>query len=487
MRDKVYKYLKFIRFKDVVQWDLKRYLNNSVKSKYEVVALNKLINEESKKYDISDKKTHYGILGVNNQTGVFDAYIESGAKIKQKYKKMDTGWIAYNPYRVNVGSIGIKRSEHKYDYISPAYVVFSCKPSILPEYLYMTMKTPSFNKIIRDNTTGSVRQNLSFDVLKGLNVPLPSIEVQKAIVNAYNDRLSKAKRLEQNVKEVENSIEDYLLSELGIQPQGYPITESELPMASEPQVEYVINRKQKTDLTDTCIWDDEIKKEYKYLKFVRFKDIKRWDVLYYTQNGILQGKYENVTMRECIDFFMKSPDGKSLRIETKKYPEESFQYIGMEDIEKNTGVLLEENIVKGDSIKSQTVKVPKNYFLYGKLRPYLNKYWYNDTDKNNIVCSSEFFVFSIKPTINPLYIKYYLSSAIVQQQISNAFRGARMPRINEDTFFDIEVQLPPIDLQNTIVEHIKKQKTQIKDLKHKTETLRKEALEEFEKEIFEQL
>lgn len=485
MQEKVYKYLKFIRFKDVVQWDLKRYLNNSVKSKYEVVALNKLINEESKKYDISDKKSHYGILGVNNQTGVFDAYIESGAKIKQKYKKMDTGWIAYNPYRVNVGSIGIKRSEHKYDYISPAYVVFSCKPSILPEYLYMTMKTPSFNKRIRDNTTGSVRQNLSFDVLKGLNVPLPSIEEQKAIVKEYNDRLSKAKSLEQNVKEFENSIEDYLLSELGIQPQGYPITDSELPMASEPQVEYVVNRKQNSDLTDTYIWSDEIKKEYKYLKFVRFKDIKRWDVSYYTQKGTLQGKYDNVSMRECIDFFMKSSDGKSLRIETKKYPEENFQYIGMEDIEKNSGVLLEENIVKGDAIKSQTVKVPKYYFLYGKLRPYLNKFWYNDTDKNNLVCSSEFFVFSIKPTINPLYFKYYLSSAIVQQQISNAFRGARMPRINEDTFFDIEVQLPPIIVQNAIVEHINKQKKQIKDLKQQAEMLRKEALVEFEKEIFE--
>ena len=60
-----------------------------------------------------------------------------------------------------------------------------------------------------------------------------------------------------------------------------------------------------------------------------------------------------------------------------------------------------------------------------------------------------------------------------------------MPRINEETFKAIEVPIPPIDIQNSIVEHIKEQKEQIKQMKQQAEKLRKEALEEFEKEIFE--
>ena len=106
----------------------------------------------------------------------------------------------------------------------------------------------------------------------------------------------------------------------------------------------------------------------------------------------------------------------------------------MESVEKGSGLLVEEKKVKGIEVKSQTVRVPYHYFLYGKLRPYLNKYWYNESKNDDIVCSSEFFVFSIKPEINESYFKYYLSSAAVQQQISNAFQGARMPRINERTF-----------------------------------------------------
>ncbi|MBP5582469.1 MAG: hypothetical protein J6X43_00740, partial [Bacteroidales bacterium] len=128
-----------------------------VSSSHTIVRLGDYIQEESAKYKISDPTKTYGILGVNNQTGIFDAYLEKGSKIKQKYKKMQVGWIAYNPYRVNVGSIGMRTEKQEYEYISPAYVVFSCKEGLLPEYLYRLMKTDLFNKIIRENTTGSVR------------------------------------------------------------------------------------------------------------------------------------------------------------------------------------------------------------------------------------------------------------------------------------------------------------------------------------------
>ena len=478
MRDEVYNYLKFIRFKDVVQWDLKRYLNNSIKSKYEVVALNKLINEESKKYDISDKKNHYGILGVNNQTGVFDAYVESGAKIKQKYKKMDTGWIAYNPYRVNVGSIGIKRSEHKYDYISPAYVVFSCKPSILPEYLYMTMKTPSFNKIIRDNTTGSVRQNLSFDVLKGLNVPLPSIEEQIALVNAYNDKLSKAKGFEQNVKEVENSIEDYLLSELGIQPQGYPITESELPMANEPQVEYVINRKQKTDLTDTYIWGNEIKQAYKYLRFVRFKDVGRWDC-YNGEPNVLkrlkQSNYPLVEIGNKYDFIKRNWDKK----------EDTFRYVEIGAVDSFNGITNAEKMQTSKAPSRATQTIATGDLIIGTTRPYLKKFAIVDAKYNNCVCSSGFQVIAPDKDYNISFLYEYLKSSVAVAQFALFMTGALYPAITSKDLRKVLIPLPSLEVQNTIVEHINKRKSQIKELKQQVEILRKEALEEFEKEIFE--
>ena len=84
MAKRVFTYLKFVRFKDLVQWDLKRYTNKSIKSKYVIAKLGLHIIEEREKYDISEVNKQYGILGVNNQTGIFDAYIEDGSKIKWK-------------------------------------------------------------------------------------------------------------------------------------------------------------------------------------------------------------------------------------------------------------------------------------------------------------------------------------------------------------------------------------------------------------------
>ena len=42
---------------------------------------------------------------------MFDALVEKGRKIKQKYHKVEDNWLAYNPYRIDVGSIGIKTQE----------------------------------------------------------------------------------------------------------------------------------------------------------------------------------------------------------------------------------------------------------------------------------------------------------------------------------------------------------------------------------------
>lgn len=480
----------FIRYKDIENWSVQYAISNRLRfgQQYELKKIGSFLSRNKTPIVVKDDTYYKRVTIKTNNGGCCLRDKMLGKRIGTKLQfKISSGQFILSKIDARNGAMGVVPVECDNAIITSNFWTFDVDNTLVnSDYLSLITTTKEFVKFAENASNGTTnRHYLQESLFLNVKVPLPTLDKQQALVKAYNDRLSKAKRLEQNVKEVENNIEDYMLSELGIQPQGYPITESELPMVREPQVEYVVNHKQNVDAADTYLWGDEIKKEYKYLKFIRFKDIKRWDVSYYTHNETLQGKYENVSMKECIDCFMKSPDGKSLRIETRKYPDESFQYVGMEDIEKDSGVLLKDNIIKGGEIKSQTIKVPKNYFLYGKLRPYLNKYWYNNTDKKKIVCSSEFFVFSIKPTINPLYFKYYLSSAILQQQISNAFRGARMPRINEDTFFDIEVQLPPIDVQNVIVEHINKQKTQIKDLKQQAESLRKEALEEFEKEIFE--
>ena len=225
-------------------------------------------------------------------------------------------------------------------------------------------------------------------------------------------------------------------------------------------------------------------KLHKGLNLIRFKDVERWDIPFFVSNTKASSKYDTVNLASCLDKFMLDNKDQSLRTETYKYPTNTYHYIGMDSIEKSSGTLLDLPIVKGSDIKSQTILVPVRYFIYGKLRPYLNKYWINDTNETDIVCSSEFFVFRIKDRINKLFFKYLLSSTLIQNQMSEAVSGARMPRINESVFKSLLLPIPPRSIQDEIAEHINKKKGQIKQMKQQAEDLRKKALEEFEKEIF---
>lgn len=255
------KALNIVKFSQLKQWDSKRLVQSSIHSKMPISSLEGHIIEQKKKYDISEANKQYGILGVNNKSGIFDAYIESGANIHQKYKKMEDGWIAYNPYRINVGSIGIKHRKHQYEYISPAYVVFSCTSDLLPEYLFLLMKTPSFNKIIRENTTGSVRQNLSFKTLQKLRLPIPQISIQNEFITKYYQTITEAIEKEERIKEIENEINQYLQRELGIR-------------YAKENVQSGINYK-------------------------RFKDVIRWD-LWNAATGLFSNNYKRIFLKDVI-------------------------------------------------------------------------------------------------------------------------------------------------------------------------------------------
>jgi type I restriction enzyme, S subunit len=443
------KYITFVSFAKFNLWDTKRYTSKLISSTFPIVSLDSCILEQSKKYKIfEDLETDFGILGVNNKEGIFDAYTQKGKEINQPYKKMETGWLAYNPYRINVGSIGIKLKEHQNNYISPAYVVFSCKENLLPEFLFFLFKTTIFNTVINESTTGSVRQNLTFETLKNLQIPLPTIEEQNRIVTSYNAKLQLAQQQEDKAKTLENEIEKYLFEELGV------------------EIKEKANKN-------------------KVFQLIKFSEIQRWDTLFLLGNlPNMNSSYKLTKFSDVIKYFNKGENGKTIRIDSPKFPKDDFRYIGMEHIEKETGNLLDMPEVKGKEIKSQTLRVPKDFFIYGKLRPYLNKYWINTTDFDNIICSSEFFVFDINDNLDKLFFKYILSSKIIQNQISDKTSGARMPRINEDIFFNLQFPLPPIEKQKEISNHINSIKVQIKELNVLSATNKEVAIVEFEKEIF---
>lgn len=201
--------LKTVRFVDTKQWNVKHFFATSIISRYPTESIGKHtvhITEKTKLFNEPEKE--HKILGISNEKGMFDAYVELGKNINQAYIYVENGCLAYNPYRINVGSIGLKTDLQKNEYISPAYVVFKCKDTLLPEFLYLVLKSTVFNSIIRENTTGSVRQTLSYDNLAVINIPVPSIETQKQLLMTYHSALKEAERIKEEAEKLDVSISD---------------------------------------------------------------------------------------------------------------------------------------------------------------------------------------------------------------------------------------------------------------------------------------
>ena len=172
-------------YRNLTRWDVKSFLH-SLKSVFDIEELGEYIYEHSEKENIfKEKEKEFPILGVTNKEGVYLNIYKKGRNINQSYKKVKKGELVYNPYRINVGSIGIVPDAYNNFYISPAYVIFGTKEMLLNKYLYLILSSDWFNSILRASTSGSVRQNLTYDLLASLKIPIPPITVQKQIVSDY--------------------------------------------------------------------------------------------------------------------------------------------------------------------------------------------------------------------------------------------------------------------------------------------------------------
>ena len=132
------------------------------------------------------------VYSVTNTQGFCTDYFgkEVASKDKSTYKIVPYGCFAYNPSRINVGSVDWQHVQERV-IVSPLYVVFSVSEQILPQYLYYYLKSDISLTFIKAVATGSVRDNLRFSALSEFPIELRSINEQRIIV----ERLDKIKQV----------------------------------------------------------------------------------------------------------------------------------------------------------------------------------------------------------------------------------------------------------------------------------------------------
>ncbi len=127
-----------------------------------------------------------------------------GISIEKKFidTKANMAGVSLQPYKVvapqefcyvtvtsrNGDKVSIALNDSKDTYIvSSSYVSFKIINSdLIPEYLFMFLRTPAFDRYARFNSWGSARETFALEDLGRYEIPIPSTDIQQGIVNIFN-------------------------------------------------------------------------------------------------------------------------------------------------------------------------------------------------------------------------------------------------------------------------------------------------------------
>ena len=130
------------------------------------------------------------------------------------YKVVKKGMFAYNPARINVGSIALYEMDGN-GIVSPMYVCFTTKSELLPSYLKYYFASQTFKHEMYKRLEGSVRLCLTFEELCNIEIHLPNIEQQKNI-SKYISKIENNLSLVDSIFSKYQQQRRYLLSQMFI-------------------------------------------------------------------------------------------------------------------------------------------------------------------------------------------------------------------------------------------------------------------------------
>lgn len=442
-------FLKIIPFSRLDLWDTKRYTYQNNLTFDNVVRLSEILFPQKKIITKEDmRKNNFRIISKINFGG--ELFLRDYSEIdtyKGNLFLVPSNAIIYSKINVRHGCIFFNDEFSSPFGVSSEYPIFTFDNKRVSGYfLQKLLRTAAFKELLNTKSTGISKARVKQDEFLDIQVPLPSLPEQEKIVEAYYAKINEAKQLAIEATNINQEIEKYLFTELGIS-IGHSLG------------------------------------KLKGLNIVEYSKIERWGVEYNLNgsNSLLSStKYPNKRLRDII---LINP--------TTQLPKESafpISFIPMEVVSDDYGIVTE--------LRSKTISEAKGYtrfkegdLLWARITPCMQNgksAIVKNLDNGLGVGSTEFHVLrNENPTINLDYIYHFLRLDIVLKDAMSHFTGsAGQQRVPKSYLEELLIPIPQYEKQTEISNHL----YQLKDLKiklfNKVEELKRQANEEFEKAIF---
>lgn len=192
------------------------------------------------------------------------------------------------------------------------------------------------------------------------------------------------------------------------------------------------------------------------------------------QNKIPKLRFQNANGEWHQSAFEEIAERSNSKFNPETSPTD-FPCIELDCIEQNTGILLQTYSAK--TLKSIKNKFKKGEVLFGKLRPYLRKFYLPKFDG---VCSSEIWVLRGKKIENSFL--FYLIQGAQFSDLMSITSGSKMPRAEWTSVSKIKFYYPSLPEQQKIASFLTAVDDKIQQL-----TRKKELLEQYKKGVMQQI
>ena len=253
--------------------------------------------------------------------------------------------------------------------------------------------------------SGATVQSLNTEQLMDLSIPLPPLSEQRKIVAELDAAYAAKRAADEKATKLLASIDDMVLSELGIAKLPKPDTSLSSRIFTVPAREVHNGR------LDPIAYQSMRRQFYK---------------------NVREGTYETVRLGKVVDVDRCQTDSL-----------DGLTYVGLENINGSDGTYSPTG--EKESI-STAVLFRKGEILFPKLRPYLNKVWLADFDG---AASTEFF--PLIPTgVSAEYLIVYLRLTQVARVMTLLMTGNTLPRVQLEDVLSLPVPIPPRSVQDHI-------------------------------------
>ena len=341
------------------------------------------------------------------------------------------------------GSYGIPvliDSDDKFCFQRHIAIVRPC--TISNRYLYVILGSSYVKSICDAKATGTAQKTVGLATLRELLIPVAPYKEQMQIYAQTQDALSIVDSVSSDKEDLLNIIESAKAKILDLAIRGKLVPQDPNDEPASVLLERI--RAEKEEL----IKQGKIKRDKKESVIFRGEDNS-----YYLKTGELVESLEDWDFEElpggwsvcCLGELCDY--GNCTNIDTADIADSAW-ILDLEDIEKDSGVVLQK-VRQGERNAGSTKhRFHKGQVLYSKLRPYLNKVVLADEDG---YCTSEILPLEFEWNILPQYARYFLMSPTFLRYANKCSYGVKMPRLGTADGKKAIILVPPLEEQKRIV------------------------------------